>query len=89
VPTLNEPHAELPHVTVHFTPALALSLVTTAARLELVFTISDVGGAILKDTEITGAAAIVIVAEADFVLSVTEVAITFTVAGAGTPDGAA
>jgi hypothetical protein len=63
-------------------------LVTIAARLVLAFTISDSGGVALKATEITGAAAIVIVAEADFVLSVTEVAITFTVAGLGTPAGA-
>jgi hypothetical protein len=65
-------------VTVHFTPALALSFVTTAVRLAVVLTTNDAGGAGLNATEMAGALT-VIVAEAVFVLSVTEVATTVTV----------
>ena len=73
------PHAELPHVTVHFTPAFALSFVTTAVRLAVPPTITDAGGVPLKATEMGDAALIVIVAEAVLVPSATEVATTVTV----------
>jgi hypothetical protein len=48
---------------------------------------SDVGGAGLKATEIAGAV-IVMVADADFEVSVTEVAFTVTVLPVGTAAGA-
>jgi hypothetical protein len=41
-----------PQVTVHFTPALLLSLLTIAVRLAVVAAISVVGGVELKATEI-------------------------------------
>jgi hypothetical protein len=75
------PHVELPQVTVHLTPALALSFATTAVRLVVVPAASDVGGVGFKVTEIA-AALIVIVAEAVFVPSLTEVATTVTVVAA-------
>jgi hypothetical protein len=65
-------------VTVHLTPALALSFVTTAVRPVVVPATSDVGGVGFKATEMA-AALIVIVAEAVFVPSATEVATTVAV----------
>ncbi len=41
---LNVPHDELPHVTVQFTPALLLSLLTAAVILVVALTASEVGG---------------------------------------------
>jgi hypothetical protein len=41
---LKEPHAEPVQLTVHLTPAFALSLVTTAVRLAVAPVTSDVGG---------------------------------------------
>jgi hypothetical protein len=83
------PHDELPHVTVHFTPAFALSLTTFAVMLVVVDSGSEVGGAAANATVIPeDAAVIVIVAEAAFVVSVTDVAVTVTVAGFGTALGA-
>jgi hypothetical protein len=86
---LNEPHVEPPHVTVHFTPPLALSFATFAIMLVVTLTASDVGGCAASATVIgmTGAV-IVIVAVADFVLSVTEVAVTVTAFPFGTVVGA-
>jgi hypothetical protein len=76
-------------VTVHLTPALALSLVTTAVRLAVALTASDVGGVGLNATLTPAdAAVIVIVAEADLEGSVAEVAVTVTVAGLGGVAGA-
>jgi hypothetical protein len=83
------PHVELLQVTDHLTPPLLLSLVTTAVRLAVALAMSDVGGVGLRATETGGGgAAIVIVADAAFVVSVTEVAVTVTVAGLGTALGA-
>jgi galactokinase len=83
------PHEELPQVTDHFTPPFALSLLTTAIRLAVALTTSDVGGVGVRATEIGGGGAvIVIVAEAVFVPSATDVAVTVTVAGLGTALGA-
>jgi hypothetical protein len=82
------PHAALPQVTDHVTPAFLLSLVRTAVMLVVAPTNSDVGGCALKATEMTPAAVMVIVAEAVFVVSVTEVAVTLTVAGLGIVVGA-
>jgi len=48
------PHAALPQVTVHLTPALELSLLTTAVMLVVVPTTSELGGAALKATEMAG-----------------------------------
>lgn len=48
------PHAALPQVTVHLTPPLLLSLLTTAVRLVVAEVTSDVGAAELKFTEMTG-----------------------------------
>jgi hypothetical protein len=50
----------------------------------------DEGGCVTNETEIGGGplAVIVIVADMDFVLSVTEVAVIVTVAGVGTALGA-
>jgi hypothetical protein len=68
---------------------LLLSLLTTAVRLVVWLTTSDVGGVGLRATEIDGGGAvIVIVAEAVFVVSATDVAVTVTVAGLGTALGA-
>jgi hypothetical protein len=74
------PHAEVPHATVHLTPALALSFVTTAVRFAVVLTVNDAGGVPLKATEMV--ALIVIVAEAVLVPSLTEVATMVTVVAA-------
>jgi hypothetical protein len=65
-------------------------LVTTAARFVVALTTSDVGGAGLRATEIGGvtAAVMVTVADADLVVSETEVAVTVTVAGLGIVAGA-
>jgi hypothetical protein len=82
------PHWELPQVTVHVTPPFLLSLLTTAVRLAVVPTNTDVGGVGLRATEMAAAAVIEMVAEALFVVSVTEVAVTVTVAGLGTVEGA-
>jgi hypothetical protein len=48
------PHAALPQVTVHFTPALALSLLTVAVMLVVAPTPSELGGATVNATEIAG-----------------------------------
>jgi uncharacterized membrane protein len=61
VPLGVEVAEKLPHVagavvvqvTVHFTPALALSFVTVALKLAVADVASDVGGVALKPTEIT------------------------------------
>lgn len=87
VAELKEPQAELPQVTVQVTPALWLSLLTTAVRLEVAPMMREVGGVGLRATEIPGAV-MVIVAEADFVVSVTEVAVTVTVPEVGIAEGA-
>jgi hypothetical protein len=78
----------LPHVTVHLTPPLLLSFVTTAVMLVVAPTNIEAGGCALKATEMTAAAVMVIVADAVFVVSVTEVAVTVTVAGLGGAEGA-
>ena len=87
---LKEPHPpEVPHVTVQVTPPLAESLLTTAVRLVVVATASDVGGVGLSATVIdVDAAVMVMVAEAVLVVSVTEVAVTVTVPEVGTAEGA-
>jgi hypothetical protein len=77
------PQALLPQVTVHLTPPLLLSLLTTAVRLAVAETTSEVGAEGLNATEIAGGAGevIVMVVEAALVVSVTEVAVIVTVAG--------
>ena len=76
------PQALLPQVTVHLTPPLLLSLVTTAVRLAVAETTSDVGAAGLNATEIARAGGVIVmVVEAALVVSVTEVAVMVTVAG--------
>jgi hypothetical protein len=85
---LKLPHCALPHVTDHLTPAFALSLATVAVKAALVVAARVAGG--LLSVTVIGAlgAEIVIVAEADFVESVTDVAVTDTVAGLGAEVGA-
>jgi hypothetical protein len=66
-------------------------LLTEAARLALVLITIDDDGCVTNETEIGGGgplAVIVMEAEMDFVLSVTDVAVTVTVAGVGTALGA-
>ena len=46
------PHDEPPQVTFHVTPALLVSLLTTAITPVLVLTFSDVAGGLRKETEI-------------------------------------
>ena len=72
----------------HVTPLFSESFCTEALKLAVVETCteSDPG---LTETEIgSGAAVTVIVADADFVPSATEVAFIVTVAGVGTDAGA-
>jgi hypothetical protein len=85
---LKLPHCALPQVTDQVTPAFALSFATVAVKPVLVVAAREAGG--LLSVTLIGAlgAEIVMVAEADFVESVTEVAVTDTVAGLGTVVGA-
>jgi hypothetical protein len=81
------PQAEPEHpspVTVQVTPLSAGSLTTVAVKswVASTTTVAEVG-----DTE-TLIATIVTVADADLLLSATEVAVTVTVAGVGTAAGA-
>jgi hypothetical protein len=86
---LNPPQAPmLPQVTDQVTPAFAESLLTTAVSDVVALVWSEEGGSGLKATEIGTAAVMVMVADADFVVSVTEVAVTVTVLPVGTADGA-
>ena len=48
------PHCELPQVTVHLTPASALSLLTMAVRLVVALVTVEDGGCVLNVTEIAG-----------------------------------
>lgn len=76
-------------VTVHFTPAFAASFITFAVIDAVVEISSEDGGADAKLTDMTCCGGmIVIVCEADFVASVTEVAVTVTVLLVGTAAGA-
>jgi hypothetical protein len=71
------------------TPAFDASCETTAVSGFVAFTCIDDGGAGLKTIEIGGGTGvIVIVAEADFVESACEVAVTLTVPPEGTAAGA-
>ena len=81
------PHCALPQVTDQVTPAFALSFATVAVNAVLVVAAREAGG--LLSVTVMGAlgAEMVMVAEADFVESVTEVAVTDTVAGLGTVVG--
>jgi len=78
----------LPHVTDQSTPAFVESFETTAVIGVVAFTCNDAGGVGLKTIVICRGGVIVTVAENDFVLSVVEVAVTFTVPPEGTADGA-
>lgn len=84
---LKLPQAELPQVTVQVTPAALLSSLTTAVRVVLVPITNEVGGFEIV-TDITAAAVIVTVADADFEVSATEVAVMVTVFPVGTAAGA-
>jgi hypothetical protein len=78
-----------PQLTVHLTPAFAASFVTFAVIDAVVDVTSETGGAGAKLTAmICWGTAIVIVCEADFVVSVTDVAVTVTVLPEGTAAGA-
>jgi hypothetical protein len=82
------PHWALPQVTDHVTPAFALSLLTVAVNAAVALVTTEVGGAFRVTDMGAFGAEIVIVAVADLVESVTDVAITVTVAGLGTALGA-
>lgn len=85
---LKLPHCALPHATDHVTPAFALSLATAAVNATFAPAASEEGGA-FSVTEIGALGAeIVMVADADLVESVTEIAVTVTVAGLGIEPGA-
>jgi hypothetical protein len=85
---LKLPHCALPQVTDQVTPAFALSLATVAVKAALVAAATEAGG--LLSVTVIGALGVemVMVAEADFVESVTEVAVIATVAGLGAEVGA-
>jgi hypothetical protein len=86
---LNVPHIPaFEQVTVHLTPLFVESLDTTAVSNCVEPLTSKLGGGGLKTTEIANEASMVMLAEADFVGSETEVAVTVTVLPAGTADGA-
>jgi hypothetical protein len=88
---LNVPHCALPQVTVQLTPAFFVSLLTDAARLDVVLITIEDGGCVTNDTEIGGGGAVdvmVMEADTDLVPSVTEVAVIVTEAGVGTALGA-
>jgi hypothetical protein len=72
------------------TPAFALSLLTSAIMDAVAPTMRDDGGTAVSTTEIgcAGVGVMVIVAETDFVLSETEVAVMITAAPLGTVGGA-
>jgi hypothetical protein len=88
LPGENEPHDALPQLTLQLTPRFCASFVTVAVMFPDTLTcwlagapdrLTDTGG---------GAAVMVMVAEAVFVLSATDVAFTVTVFPAGTLLGA-
>jgi hypothetical protein len=85
---LKLPHCALPQVTVQVTPAFALSLATVAVRAAVVVAATELGG--LLSVTVIGALGVemVMVAVADLVESVTDVAVTVTVAGFGAEAGA-
>jgi hypothetical protein len=85
---LKPPQDELPQVTDQLTPAFAVSLLTEAIRLAVAPITIDDGAGVVRATEIAGAEVIVMVAEADLVESLTEVAVTVTVLPEGTEEGA-
>jgi hypothetical protein len=77
---LKLPHWALPQVTVQVTPAFALSLLTVAVNAAVFVAATDAGG-VVSATEIGALGAeMVIVAQADLVVSLTAVAVTVTVA---------
>lgn len=85
------PHCALPQVTVQLTPAFFVSLLTDAARLDVVLITIEDGGCVTNDTEIGGGGEVdvmVMEADTDLVPSVTEVAVIVTEAGVGTALGA-
>ena len=85
------PHCTLPHVAVQLTPAFFVSLSTVAAMLDVVLITIEDGGCVTNATDIGGGGAvdvIVIEADTDLVVSVTEVAVIVTAAGVGTALGA-
>jgi hypothetical protein len=84
---LNVPQAPaplLPHVTDQVTPAFLESLVTVAVSAAVALVASKAGA----PESATEMAVIVIVDDADFVGSVTDVAVTVTVLPVGTAEGA-
>ena len=88
---VNVPHAAPAHPVPerdHVTPLFCESFCTAAVKAAVVETSTDVDVG-LTPTEIgSGAAVTVIVADADFVPSATDVAFSVTAAGAGTDAGA-
>jgi hypothetical protein len=85
---LKLPHCALPQVTLQVTPALAESPVTEAMMLAVAPVARDEGGGVLSVTEIAGAVVMVMVADADFVGSEREMAVTVTTPVPETAEGA-
>ena len=77
-----------PHATLHVTPALPESFATTAVYGEVALTLMNERAGGLNVTVMAPPVMMVITAEADFVLSVTDVAVTVTVFPLGIADGA-
>jgi hypothetical protein len=87
---LKLPHCALPQVADQFTPPFLESLLTVAARLDVLLITIEEGGCVTNDTDIGGGGAvdvIVIDADTDLVPSVTDVAVIVTAAGFGTALG--
>ena len=82
------PHCALPQVTDQVTPAFAVSFATVAVKPVLVVAAREAGGLLSVTVMAALGAEMVMVAEADFVESVTEVAVIATVAGLGAVVGA-
>lgn len=84
---LKVPHCDA-GVQDHVTPSLLESFVTVAATLAVPWMRSEAGGGVLRVTEITGAAVIVICDEVVMALFVDNVATIVTVPPEGTLVGA-
>jgi hypothetical protein len=85
---LKLPQDELPQATDQLTPALAVSLLTEAARLAVPPRGIEGGAGVVSTTEIAGADVIAMVTATDLVESLTDVAVKVTVFPEGTDEGA-
>jgi hypothetical protein len=86
---LNDPHEDPPHVTAHVTCGFAVTSLVIPALIEnCAPACNEAGGAAKNETAIGIGGTIVIVADADRLVSVTDVAVTVTVDPAGIAAGA-